>query len=52
MIVGQRVSVAPNDKQELAATVQAIRPVVLAAVLAVLTDSGFYSEEAVQAVEQ
>ena len=42
----------PNDKQELAPTVQAISPVVLEAVHAVLVDSGFYSEAAVQAVEQ
>ena len=52
MIVGQRMSVAPNDKQELAANVQAISPVVKEAVKAVLTDSGFYSEAMVQAVEQ
>ena len=51
MIVGQRVSVAANDKQELAATVQSISPVVIAEVTAVLADSGFYSEAAVQAVE-
>lgn len=52
LIVGQRVSVAPNDKEELAASVQAISPVVIAEVTAVLADSGFYSEAAVQAVEQ
>jgi len=52
LIVGQRVSVAPNDKQELAATVQAISPVVSGEVKAVLADSGFYSEAMVQAVEQ
>lgn len=52
LIVGQRVSDAPNDKQELAATVQAISPVVIEAVKVVLADSGFYSEGAVQAVEQ
>ena len=52
LIVGQRVSQAPNDKQELVATVKAISPVVAAAVQAVLADSGFYSEAAVQAVEQ
>jgi len=52
LIVGQRVSVAPNDKQELVANVQAISPVVKAEVKAVLTDSGFYSEAMVQAVEQ
>ena len=52
LIVGQRVSVAANDKQELAASVQAISPVVKADVKAVLADSGFYSEAAVRAVEQ
>ena len=52
LIVGQRVSAAPNDKQELAATVAAISPVVAGEVQAVLIDSGFYSEAAVQAVEQ
>ena len=52
LIVGQRGSDAPNDKQELVATVQAICPVVVAAVHAVLIDSGFYSAAAVQNVEQ
>jgi len=52
LIVGQRVSVAANDKQELAATVQTISPVVKAEVKAVLADSGFYSEAQVRAVEQ
>jgi transposase len=52
LIVGQRVSVAANDKQELAADVAAISPVVKAEVKAVLVDSGFYSEAMVRAVEQ
>lgn len=52
IIVGQRVSVAPNDKRELPATVAAISPAVASEVKAILTDSGFYSEAAVQAVEQ
>ena len=52
LIVGQRVSDAPNDKQELVATVAAISPVVAPEVKAVLADSGFYSEAAVRAVEQ
>jgi len=52
LIVGQRVSASPNDKQELAASVQAISPVVKAEVQVVLADSGFYSEAAVRAVEQ
>jgi transposase len=51
LIVGERVSPAPNDKEQLAPTVAAIgQPV--ASVAAVLTDSGFYSEAAVQAVER
>lgn len=51
LIVGQRVSQAPNDKQELAPTVAAIaEPVKSVAV--VLADSGFYSEAAVRQVEQ
>ena len=52
LILGARVSDAPNDKQELAPTVAAISPVVAPAVEAVLVDSGFYSEAAVVAVEQ
>ncbi len=52
VIVGQRVSDAPNDKQELVASVAAISPVVAGEVHAVLVDSGFYSAAAVQAVEQ
>ncbi len=52
LIVGERVSDAPNDKQELVATVGAISPVVASEVTAVLADSGFYSEAAVRGVEQ
>src|SRR5712692_5005090 len=52
LIVGERVSVAPNDKQELAPTVAAISPGVAEEVKAVLVDSGFYSEAAVATVEQ
>lgn len=52
IIVGARVSDAPNDKQELPASVAAISPVVAAEVKQVLVDSGFYSEAAVAAVEQ
>ena len=51
LIVGERASQAPNDKEQLAPTVAAVGPPV-ASVAAVLTDSGFYSEAAVQAVEQ
>lgn len=51
LIVGERVSQAPNDKEELAPTVAAI---VSAAgpMAAVLADSGFYSEAAVESLEQ
>ncbi len=52
LIVGAQVSVAANDKRELIPTVAAISPVVAGEVTAVLVDSGFYSEAAVQAVEQ
>jgi transposase len=52
LIVGARVSDAPNDKQELAPSVAAVSPVVAPALEAVLVDSGFYSEAAVVAVEQ
>jgi transposase len=51
LIVGERVSQAPNDKQELVPSVAAIAPPV-ESVAAVLTDSGFYSEAAVQTVER
>jgi hypothetical protein len=51
LIVGERVSQAPNDKEQLVPTVAAIvQPV--ESVAAVLTDSGFYSETAVKTVEQ
>jgi transposase len=51
LIVGERVSQAPNDKQELPATVAAIAPEA-GPVTAVLVDSGFYSEQVVQKIEQ
>jgi len=51
LIVGQRVSQSPNDKQELGPSLAAIGAPV-ASVAAVLTDSGFFSEAAVQQVEQ
>ena len=51
LIVGERVSPAPNDKQQLVATLDAIAPVA-GPVAAVLADSGFYSEEAVQTIER
>jgi hypothetical protein len=52
LIVGAQVSVAPNDKRELGPTMAAISPVIADEVAAVLVDSGFYSEAAVQAIEQ
>ena len=51
LIVGQRVSQAPNDKQELVSTVASIAAVA-GGVAAVLTDSGFFSEQAVQQIER
>lgn len=52
LIVGQRVSDSANDKQELAATVGGISPVVKAEIKVVLTDSGFYSQTEGAKVEQ
>ena len=51
LIVGQRVTEAANDKEQLVPTVSAI-PSSIGAVEAVLADSGFDSEAAVQAVEK
>ena len=51
LIVGDRVSSAPNDKQELVPNLAAIAQPA-APVAAVLIDSGFYSEAAVRVVEQ
>ena len=42
LIVGQRVSQAPNDKQELVPTLAAI-PAEVGPVAAALVDSGFFS---------
>ena len=50
-IVGQRVSVAPNDQQALVPTLAAI-PAAAGAVAVALVDSGFYSAAAVPQVEQ
>jgi transposase len=50
LILGQRVSDHPNDKQELVPTVQSVDVSVREAD-EVLADSGYFSEEAVQAVE-
>jgi len=51
LIVGQRVTPSPNDKQELVPTVASIPPEA-GSVSAVLTDSGFFSEAAVKQIEQ
>lgn len=51
LIVGQRVSVAANDKQELVPTLAAV-PAVAGTVAVALVDSGFYSAAAVRQVEQ
>ena len=51
LVVGQRISQSPNDKQELVADLAAI-PQPVGPVAAVLVDSGFYSQQAVRAVEQ
>jgi transposase len=51
LIVGERVSQAPNDKQELVPTCAAILAAV-GPVIAVLVDNGFYSEAAVRQTEQ
>jgi len=50
LIVGERVSAAPNDKEQLVPTVAAI-PTAVTNVAAVLVDNGFFSEAAVRAVE-
>jgi hypothetical protein len=50
LIVGARVSPAPNDKEQLVPTGQGI-PAEAGSVAAVLVDSGFHSENAVHAVE-
>lgn len=51
LIVGERVSQSANDKQELVPTLAAI-PTAAGAVARVLADSGFFSEAAVNRVEQ
>lgn len=50
LIVGQTVTAAPNDKEQLVPTLASI-PAELGKPERVLTDSGFYSEAAVAAVE-
>jgi transposase len=51
LIVAARVTDAPNDKEQLVPTVQAVPAPVRAQVTAVLADNGFYSAAAVAAVE-
>lgn len=51
LIVGRRVSDAPNDKEKLAPVLEAVSPAA-GSVSAALVDSGYYSEKAVMAVEQ
>jgi transposase len=50
LIVGQRVSQAPNDKEQLVPTLATVAAAGLA-VTEVLVDSGFVSEAAVQGIE-
>jgi hypothetical protein len=50
LIVGERVSQSPNDKQELVPTLAAI-PAEAGKVAVALVDSGFFSEKAVQQIE-
>src|SRR5476651_1696849 len=51
LIVAARVSRAPNDKEQLPPTFQAIAPAIQS-VAEVLIDSGFVSETAVDAIEK
>jgi transposase len=51
LIVGERVSQSPNDKQELVPTL-AVIPAEAGSVAAALVDSGFFSEKAVQQIER
>jgi transposase len=51
LIVGERVSQSPTDKQQLVPTLAAI-PAEAGSVAAALVDSGFFSENAVQQVER
>jgi transposase len=51
LIVGERVTNAPNDKQQLVPSFQAVAPQA-GPVKQVLVDSGFFAEEAVRQIEQ
>ena len=50
LIVGQRVSPAPNDQQELEPTLASV-PAEAGGRAVALVDSGFYSAASVQAIE-
>jgi len=52
LIVGAQLSQAPNDKEQLVPTLAAVEPALKREIKSVLVDSGFYSEEAVAALEQ
>lgn len=52
LILGARVTNHPTDKQELAATVASVCQASGAVPAVVVADNGFYSEEAVKAVEK
>lgn len=52
LIVGAQLTQAANDKEQLVPTLAAVEPTVKGEIHTVLVDSGFYSEEAVAAVEQ
>lgn len=51
LIVAARVTAAPNDKEQLVPTLQAVPPAIRNEVNAVLADNGFYSAAAVATVE-
>lgn len=51
LIVGQRVSQSPNDKQELVPTLASV-PAAVGGLAVALVDNGFFSAAAVQQVEQ
>ena len=51
LIMGERVSQSPNDKQQLVPTL-AVIPAEAGSVAAALVDSGFFSEKAVRQIER
>jgi transposase len=52
LIVSKGVTTAPNDKEQLRPNLEERMSPVVQSVAKVLVDSGFYSEEAIKAVEQ